>query len=270
MGILNNQVNPTATEQITGVVARKQPGIGLPDGTAGTPFRLDAYGSLFPGSGRCPTRHAFADESSYWIASGPQGGGAPLPIGTGIPVQGTPTFWPGAPLLIVQNTAQAGAANATSIYLDMVQMIATAVATAATSIRYAVLLDGLQTVDLSGSQRPFYILDVSSANTLSKPPANVQVLSPYGGNTVSISGSAVRVASGALGGLNVVGTQMDVAFGTTDLGCYAGVAETQPGRRGSSAAPVIVPPQSSAYFYIWTPGSSVSLAPETMVSGWVR
>jgi hypothetical protein len=65
---------------------------------------------------------------------------------------------------------------------------------------------------------------------------------------------------------------MLLTFGTTDAGCYPGVADAagNPGRRGASSTPVVIGPQSAAYVYVWAPGCSQMFSPEIELGGWVR
>lgn len=252
------QVSITSTVQDCGQVASKQP-VASADG-ANVPVRQDKYGAIAPWCD-APTRHQFAEEGSYILFTNPT-------ISTGLTwVAAQTAFSSTAPNFYLSNPDPK-----LSLYLDYLKLIATAAATTAASIQYAIHVDVVA--------RTF-----TTDNTLVVVPVN-----PNGGsallttpilkaqNSATVSAMAVPSATnrlvgrGNLGGLNIAGTEMLLTFGSTDAGCYPGSADAanQPGRRGASCPPIIVPPGGSCTMYFWMPSSAASFNPEFEFGMWAR
>lgn len=221
--------------------------------------RVSAYGDNYVAH-TAPTRHHFADEGSYLVATNPT-------IGTGFTwVAAQTAFADVNPNFVIQNTDPYK-----SVFLDFVKLIATAVGTSATSWNYAVELD---TIRLATTQHMTAVVPVNP--NMGKPSIqNVTVMAQNSATATVIpllSGAGRVVARGVLGGLNIAGDEFLITFGSTDAGAYPGTADTasQPGRRVSSAVPVIIGPQQSCTLYFWAPSSSASINPEFEIGMWAR
>lgn len=245
------------------------------------PLRVDRSGSLFPAH-VAPTRHQFAEEGSYLVgfSAGPFlqiGQGAVWPLRTAFDVA--------APCLIVANTAPTPAspsAPATSIAVDYLKLLATAATAGATSINYAIRAD-FAPVDAQGYVGPpdgfarIISNDTRMPVVLTCPRADAagptmvaawsQQVNPF---TLQPSASAYTLARGTLGGAVLAGHELLIACGSTDVGSCTYGTETQPGRRVSSAPPIMIGPGYAMYFYLWTPGAGASMNPEFELGLWGR
>lgn len=252
------QVFPGSTVQDAGVVAHKQP-VQTADG-ANAAARQDKYGAFSPWH-VAPTRHQFSEEGSYLVATNPT-------VSTGLTwVAAQTAFSNTAPNFYISNPD-----SARSIYLDYLKLIATAVGTATASIQYAVHVDVVGRTFTTDNMLVIVPVNPNgNASNLLTPIIKAQ-------NSASVSAMAVPsstnrlVGRGQLGGLCLAGTEMLLTFGSTDAGCYVGAADAagQPGRRGASSGPVIIPPGGSCTIYIWAPSSSGSIAPEFEMGMWCR
>ncbi len=256
---------------LSGVVQRKQPAAGYADGVPTAPLRLDANGNVFP-LARAPTRHGLADEGSYVISTSNRffgvGVGVPWNAANVAPNFSAPTTQP--QLVIVNNSPAVKtpmSAYPSSVYLDYLKLICTTVASGASALRWCARLDGAPVVQGNNSFLPI------DANAMGGgvPLGSVQILSQQLVPTsVVTSASGYVVGNGSLGGLNAVGTELFIAFGSTDVGCFSGSIDNQPGKRADSGAPIIIPPGGALYFYFWAPGSSAGFTPEIEIGAWVR
>lgn len=244
---------------IKGIVARLLPTAFADDRDLDRPARLARYGEQIAQVLYGPTRHGLVEEGSYLLATNPV-------ISTGmLNVAAQIAFSDTAPNFYIQNAENPASANAKSLYLDYLKLIATAAMTTATAIHYAIILDTVA--------RAFSV-DNTLVITPVNPNGNVPVISTpvikaqnsATASTLAASSSAKRVvARGVLGGLNVAGDVMMIAFGTTDVGGHPGLTAAQAAalsRRVDSSPAIIVAPGQSLAIHLWAPGSAASMAPE--------
>lgn len=253
------QVFPTSQVLDAGQTAKIQPVSGA-DGIA-QGLRSDHFGAVAPWH-VAPTRHQFAEEGSYILATNPT-------VSTGLTwVAAQTAFSNTAPNFYVANVDAKR-----SLYLDYLKLIATAVATTAASIQFAIHVDIVGRT-FSGADNTTVIVPVNPNGGL--PLLTQPIIKAQNSATVSAmnvpSATSRLVGRGNLGGLNIAGTEMLLTFGSTDAGCYPGSADAanQPGRRGASCPPIIIPPLGSATIYIWMPGSAASFNPEFELGMWAR
>ena len=85
--------------------------------------------------------------------------------------------------------------------------------------------------------------------------------------TVPASSSSARVvASGAIGGLPILGDELVVQFGGVDM-APAGTSATA-SRKVSVAPPVIIGPQQYAVVYQWVPANATTAGQYEYILGW--
>jgi hypothetical protein len=249
---------------VRGLVRRLLP-TRYTDGTDGpSRARLYGYGELAPPY--TTTDHIMSEEGSYLLATNPT-------ISTGQTwVAAQTAFSDTAPNWYIYNTENPSNPGAKSIHLRFLKMISTAAATSATLIRYAAILD---TVARQPTTNNMASIAVTSPNGNVSPIITPTVLAQNSAtaSVVPASSSAKRlVANGTLGGLNVVGTEFQINFGSTDAGGgQNGVAaETIPNRRVNNEPPVIIGPGQSLMIHVWMAASSASFNPEWALGMWAR
>lgn len=250
------QVNATVLD--AGVVAHRQPVSAVEGSDAAA--RQDKFGAFSPWHAT-PTRHQFAEEGGYLMATN-------ATPGTGLlQVLQQRTFINTAPNIYIGNPDAK-----LSLYLDYLKMISTAANTASISIHYAIHLDVVA--------RAFSVDNTATIVAVNPNAALPSLVSPIikvqSSNTASAVGAPALtnrlVGRGTLGGLTIAGTEMLLTFGSTDAGACVGAADAanQPGRRGGSCPPVIIPPGGSCTMYFWCPSSTAGFDPEFELGMWCR
>jgi hypothetical protein len=251
-------VTPTSTVQDAGLVARLQPTPSA-DGL-NAPIRQDKFGAIAPWCD-APTRHQFAEEGSYILATNPT-------ISTGLTwVAAQTAFSDTAPNFYIFNNSLTR-----SLYLDYLKMIATAAATTAASIQYAIKTQSVARTFTTNNMLTIVPVNPNQALPLLENPV-IMAQNSASVSVMTASDSSARIVGrGNLGGLNIAGTEMLLTFGSTDAGCYPGSADAanQPGRRGASCPPIIIGPSQALTVYIWMPGSAASFNPEFELGMWAR
>lgn len=246
------------SEAVSGLILRKLPPAFPDDRDNEKSNRFARYGEQFSTGIFGTSDHIMADEGSYLVASN-------TAVGTGQTwVAAQTTFVDTTPNWYIENTESPNNQDSKWLYLRFLKMISTAVATGTTLIRYAAILDNvpraLSTDNTASITSRCYRGDL---NPLVTPTVKVQN-SATASVIAASSGNKRIVANGTLGGLNVIGTEMQINFGSTDAGGgQNGVAaETVPNRRVNIEGPVIIPPGWSLVIHVWLVGSSASPAPE--------
>lgn len=216
------------------------------------PPRLDGYGNAWLASASAIDHH-HAAEGAYILATNPT-------IGTGLTwVAAQTAFSDTAPNFYIFNTD-----STRSLWLRRLKLQTSAVGTGAVSWRYAVIVDTVARA--IGTDNTLAITPVcpnSGSSIVTTPVVKAQ-------NSTSVSvitarSAAARVAAiGTLGGLNIAGSEFEVAFGCTDAGGFSGVADAagQPSRKVTQSPPVVIGPGHSCVIHIWGPSSSASINPE--------
>jgi len=244
---------------VKGIVSRLLPTAWVDDRDADKPMRLARYGEQVAQVLHGPTRYALVEEGSYILATNPT-------ISTGLTwVAAQTAFSDTAPNFYIFNPESTSNPAAKSIYMDYLKLITTTAATAATAFHYAWILDAVSRA-------------ITTDNTLTITPVNpnggasvviTPVIKVQNSATVSVitaSSSAKRlVGRGTLGGLNVAGDELEIVFGSTDVGANAGLTAAQAaavGHRVSNSPGIIIPPGWSLTGHIWMPSSTASPAPE--------
>lgn len=217
-------------------------------------LRVNGYGEAAIRE-TAPTLYGLCEEGSLFVATNPT-------ISTGVTFVAAQTAYGAtAPNFHIVNTEQAGGK---SIQLRSLKMIATAAATAATAIHYAVIIDPTQRAIATDHTAAITPKCLNSAKTAS---STVRI---YAQNSATVSVlaaasvGAYTAARGVLGGLNAVGDVLAILFGgiTSDSSTGAAVVTGQPGVRVSNAPAISIGPGNSATVMIWMPASSASFDPE--------
>ncbi len=256
---MGTQLQPTTTTQEAGIVAHGQP-VSAPDG-ANAGVRQDKYGAVAPWC-VSPTRHQFAEEGSYCVATNPTPGTGLLNVAAQTAYDSTkPNF------LITNPDASK------SLYLDFLKLIASQAPTAATAIYFAIHVDTIARPLTTDNMLAIVPVNPAVGKALLVTPSVKAQNSATASVLAALSSTAKLVARGVLGGLCIAGTELEIVFGASEgHGSYAGNTDAagNPGRRSCSAPPVIIPPGGSASIHIWMPSSSASLAPEFELGMFVR
>lgn len=220
---------------------------------ADVPLRLNGYGEL---ATRSAAQYDLAEEGALFVATNPT-------ISTGMTwVAAQTAFSDTAPNFHIRNAATAGGK---SVRLHSLKMIATAAATSATAIHYAVIMDVV--LRAIGTNNTAAIVPVNvNGNVGNSLDVLVNVQNSATVSAITASSASKRiVARGCLGGLNIAGEEMQICFGDPIGGSSVFTAVSaagQPGRRSTAAPAVVIPPQGTATIHIWMPASSASFDPE--------
>lgn len=254
-----------ATSQ--GMVQKLLPTPNLDDPQNPKNNRYGRYGEQFALALMSTTDHELADEGAYFVATN-------TAVGTGQTwVAAQTAFSDTAPNFYIFNPEAPANPLAKSIYLRFLKLISTAVATSTTLIRYSAILDNIPRAPTTDNMLAITPVCPNGAiSTLPMTPT-IKVQNSATASVVPASSASKRiVANGTWGGLNVVGTELQVNFGSTDAGGgQNGVAaETIPNRRVNNDPPIIIPPGYSCIINVWLVGSSASPAPEWTLAGWIR
>lgn len=183
------------------------------------------------------------------------------------------TFVDTTPNMYIYNPEVQSNPNAKSIYLDYIKMIATAAATAATAIHYAIVLDTVaRNLSTDNTQSLTPVNPNGNASNILAPTVKWQN-SATASVIVASSASKRLVGRGVLGGLNVAGDEMVIVFGSTDVGATAGLTAAQAAalsRRVSNSPGIVIGPGQSLVLHLWAPSSSASWNPELEIGFWAR
>ena len=195
-------------------------------------------------------------------------------IAIGTPTAGTGVTWVAAqttfadtqPNFIIQNSD-----TAKSIHLLAIKMTASAIGTSATSWHYAGVLDTAARAITTSHYASAAVYGANSGALTPQGFALPSVLYQTGTTAGVIAASSANsrlISRGSLGGLNIVGDEFLVKFGsfegsgTTALTAaeVAGV-----GTRKSSDGPVVIAPGSSYTFTLWGIASAAAINPDFQI-----
>jgi len=250
---------------LRGLVQRALPGAINPD----TPnidvaFRLASYGELY-NQPLVRKAHNLADEGSYYTTNNAQ---------TGIASAYNTAFTATAPFLLVYNGNTAGQ----RVYLDYLALVAIAAGACTTTAGYiagALVVDTGNRYSSGGTNLTANIVNPNYAATTTTP-AGVSV---YAGAITATAASAARTIVGVRNlrpnvsttVINVVGDMNLINFGSVE-GATGTIVIANANIMPQAFPPVVVPPQSSALFYLTYPvmsaPSAATFAPE--LGFWVR
>lgn len=238
---------------LVGRPASALPNVSPDSATGEVPLRVDGYGAVI--TGECGLE-GLANEGALFVARN-------TTLGTGMTwVAAQTAYGATAPNFHIRNTAVAGGK---SIRLHSLKMLVKAVGTGTTAIYYAAVLDTT-------------LRAIGTDNTVAITPKNVNgnasnsldvLINAQNSATVSVLSAATAgartLAHGSLGGIAVVGEELNIVFGGQPgggLGMTAVSGAGCPGRRVSNAPPIVVAPQQSLTIAVWAVGSSAAIDPE--------
>lgn len=219
-------------------------------------LRLKRYGEVNV-SEAGPNDFGYAEEGSYFHATN-------VAVGTGATwVTAQTSFSDVAPNWYIENIEDATNPNAKSIWVKFIKMITTAVATSATLIRYAAILDSPRAFGTDNT----LLITPTCPNGACSPNVSPIIKVQNNATASALAASSAKkriVANGMLGGLNVVGTTLQVNFGQLDAGGpgNGAVAETVPVRRVECDLPIVIPPGKSLAIHVWLVASAAAPNPE--------
>lgn len=209
-----------------------------------------------------PTRHGLAEEGSYLLATNPT-------PGTAFAYSITTAFTDTIPAIYIFNKESASSGTGKSIFLDYLKLIVSTVPASTTQAHFAIILDN---VNRALSVDNTTVVTPVCPNPSFSPSVSPTIKMQNNGTASTIAASSankVVAARGSLGGLPVIGDELLVAFGVTDVG--SGRTTTSTGRQSSHAAPVIIPPQWSATVHLWfVSNAATGLSYEAELGMWAR
>ena len=216
------------------------------------------------------SRHKLADEGSYFVATNPT-------VGTGLAYPVTTVFSGTTAMFYLRNGATAGDMAAKRVYLDYIKIVVTVVPATTTVSGYAGVLDpgvaraakSIQSGTLSNAAA---ITGVAPNSDMSSASVLDTFWAQSGGTALVLSaasGSAKTVTRGNLGGLPILGDELMIQFGQSDVGSYGATAVAS--RKVTQAAPVVIGPQASYAFHMFfTANATTGLSYEFEVGWWER
>lgn len=219
-------------------------------GSVDQALRLDPWGGMWLGDGAADDL-PYEEEGAYFRARS-------ATVGTGL-------TWVAAQTAFSDTTPNFYFYNADpvkTVSLRYMKLIATAVATATTAIRYLFVLDNLnRSITTDNTQN---LTQETTFGPLPKGFLAKGQNSATASVIVARSANAIIAGQGLIGGLNISQDEMIVVCGKHDVGQFTGVADAagEPSRKGSSMHPVVIPPGWSLTGHIWLPTSSASFNPE--------
>ncbi len=250
-----------AKAQIQGFVSRLLSSGFADDRDVAKTVRLKRYGEVNI-SEADGSLYGYADEGSLMVATN-----ATISTGlTGVTAQ--IAFNDTGPALYLYNPDPVK-----SIYIGYLKMLATAAATSTTSQHYAAIIDPvLRTISVDN------FATITPVNPNGSAPIPVNPVLKFQNNstvsTVLASSPAKRiVARGALGGLNIIGTEMIINFGRGDHTTHAGLTAAEsaaPSKRVANAPPCIVGPGCTFTLHLWGLAQGAAYSPEIELVMWAR
>jgi hypothetical protein len=81
------------------------------------------------------------------------------------------------------------------------------------------------------------------------------------------------LARGCLGGLNIVGDEMIINFGSQEIAPHPGLTAVQaaaPSKRVSNAPPISIGPGQSLAIHLWGLAQAAAYSPEVEIAMWAR
>ncbi len=219
------------------------------DGTSSSVSqRADRYGGMFitaPAVGKYP----WAEEGSYFVAR------TPTP-GTGVSHTVLTGFDATKAMIFGNNTS-----TTKSVWIDRIKLITTVAAASATTFQFAVKVDNspiaITTNHVATAVPVCPNLGISATSSTAvwyQNSATATVLT-------ALSGSAIVVAEGSIGGISIVGDEYHIEFGQALLGGNSGLTAaqaTEPAVKTASCGPVVIPPGGGFAFYTWFAGNSIT------------
>lgn len=258
----------TTSALFKGLVLKLLPTPFTDDREDDKPVRLGRYGEQLAQVLYGPSRHGLAEEGSYLVAYNPT-------VSTGMTqVAAQTAFSDTTPNFYIYNNENPANQYAKSIYIDYIKMIATAAATAATAIHYALVLDVTARSLTTDNTQSLTVGNPNGAvaNGIISPTIKWQN-SATASVIAASSSNARRVGRGVLGGLNIAGDEMIIVSGSTDVGAHPGLTAAQASavsRRVSTCPAIVLGPGDSLTGHFWAPSSSASWNPEVEIGFWAR
>lgn len=235
-----------------------------------TDLRLSRYGEqvAIP---LVPTKHALADEGSYFVATNPT-------PGTGIQLNANVNaFSDTNALFVINNTEQAASAQAKRIYLDYLKLLLLATApTGTVSMEFALKRSTISREPTTAANRtllvPANLAGASSRATI----ARVMSYANAGAMTVPASLLSDPVLSRAriVTSLGIAGDEYLVKFGGDDMSVVQGLTAARAAavaRIATSTPPIIVEPGEWLVIHMWWLTSATTAATfEFELAWWER
>lgn len=238
-----------------------------PDSTQ-TTIRMSRYGEPMVQPVNPGTSHNLADEGTYFVATNPT-------PGTALAGTVSAAFSDTVPFIYLANQENALNLRAKNLYPEQLKLIVTVPAATGTAAHFAIVVDSVART-FSTDNAPA-IVPVSPNLVVTVPGAPlIKMQNSATASAITASSQNKRiVARGSWpSGLTVIGDELIIVFGRTDVGGTAGLTAAQavmPARKVTNAPPVIIPPGCNATIHVWFPGNATTgLSYEAELTGWLR
>lgn len=195
--------------------------------------------------------HSLADEGAYFVAMN-------ATPGTKIDGPIVAAFLDTVPFLYVYNKESPGGK---SIFLDYMKYTVWVAPASGVQAFTAIKLDNGER-NLS-TDNTVALTPVSTNSALGvQSVARIQLQNTATNSAIAGASKNARVVHhGGVGGIPVVGDELGIVFGSAGLGCYNGLTAAQsgnPGRKYTSAPPVIIGPGTNMVLHLWFPSNAVT------------
>lgn len=197
------------------------------------------------------TKHALADEGSYFLANNAQ---------TGIANAAAPTAFSATnPFILIYNAGRPSDDFAQRLYLDYLTLLATAPGTGGTSLQCAITKDNGNRYTSGGTDLTPFIANAGPTSTASanRIYAGNITASSATGNAKTLIGN--RWLSGTI---PVIGDEYSLRFGSAGLGDSVTISTVKSVIK--NMPPIVLGPDESLLVHLWLPAQSAasSYAPE--------
>lgn len=254
-----------ATVQVLGEVSRTLPQAKVDNSDSG-PMRVSKYDEQYVQS-LTPTKHALADEGSYFVWSNQS-------PGTTVAEQALKTaFSNTVGIAHIFNKESVNDPLAKAIYLDYVKLILASTApTATVSLEFVIALDNISREPATANRTLLAGVNMRGSRGSIAQVSQYLAAQPF---TVAAPSTNVRYVRAHIPtGLGITGDEYIVKFGGEDLAPSAGLTATRataPGRFIGYAPPVVIEPGWSAVIHRWWL-TEATTAPtfELEIGGWER
>jgi hypothetical protein len=203
------------------------------------------------------TKHALADEGSFYMATNDQ---------TGLATAAAPTAFSATnPFLILYNNGYPSDEVAPRFYLDYLMLLNTAPGTGPTSLQCAITKDRGNRYTSGGTE-------LTSKVTNLGPTSVASVAKLYAGNlTASAATASVRTLIGnrwLKGAIPVIGDQYTIRSGAAGIPDMITISTIMANTQ--NIPPIVLGPDESLLFHLWLPAQSVASSFLPEIGWWER
>jgi hypothetical protein len=253
-----------------GIVARLLPTPFLDDRDSDKPARLRRYGDVGIEGGLLATANALNDEGTYVVTTNPT-------IGTGFTFVAAQTaFSDTAPNIYIQNNEQSLNVTGKAVYLHYIRLLASAAATTASSLQYAIVIDPSPRALTTNNMTQATLV---TPNTAVAAPGSVLVYVQNSATVTTLgarSTNARMVARGAIcvataPAVNALDTFLWTFGEPMAIPLAAATAGVVGQTRTAVLPPVEIGPNGgNMTMHLWLPASTASFNPEFEIGFYMK